>query len=97
MNVFKRIRLFPKRIKKKLFASSDRILYTKDLLGARYRIGDHTYGKPRVVSWGEGTSLKIGKYCSISTHVTIFLGSEHRTEWVSTYPFPFLWMMEVKK
>ncbi|HMK52201.1 MAG TPA: CatB-related O-acetyltransferase [Thermodesulfobacteriota bacterium] len=64
---------------------------TKDLLGDRYQIGEHTYGKPRVVSWGEGTSLRIGKYCSISTQVIIFLGSEHRMDWVSTYPFPYLW------
>ena len=76
---------------KRLFSSSDTIIYTKDLLRGRYRIGDHTYGKPRVISWGEGTSLTIGKYCSIGTNVIIFLGSEHRIDWVSTYPFPFLW------
>jgi len=86
-----RIKRFRKRIKKKLFSSPEEILYTKDVLGDRYKIGDHTYGKPRVMSWGEGTSLRIGKYCSIGTNVTIFLGSEHRIDWVSTYPFPFLW------
>lgn len=91
MNFFNRISLFPKKIKRKLSFSSARIIYTKDLLGDRYLVGDHTYGKPRVVSWGEGTSLRIGKYCSIGTNVTIFLGSEHRTDWVSTYPFPFFW------
>jgi len=91
MNFFNRISLFPKKIKKKLSSSSDRILFTRDLLGDRYRIGDHTYGKPRVVSWGEGSSLMIGKYCSISANVVIFLGSEHRTEWISTYPFPYIW------
>jgi acetyltransferase-like isoleucine patch superfamily enzyme len=76
---------------RKLFPASAPIIYTRDLLGDRYAIGDHTYGKPRVVSLEEGTSLRIGKYCSISTHVIIFLGSEHRTDWVSTYPFPYLW------
>jgi len=91
MNFFNRISLFPKKIKEKLSSSYGRVIYTKDLLGDRYIIGDHTYGKPRVVSWGEGTSLMIGKYCSIATNVIIFLGSEHRTEWISTYPFPFLW------
>jgi len=91
MDFFNRISLFPKKIKKKLCSSSGRIIYTKDLLGDRYIIGDYTYGKPRVMSWGEGTSLVIGKYCSIGTNVTIFLGSEHRTDWVSTYPFPSLW------
>jgi acetyltransferase-like isoleucine patch superfamily enzyme len=85
-----RSKRFRNRIRK-LFSSPEEILYTKDVLGDRYTIGDHTYGTPRVMSWGEGTSLRIGKYCSIGTNVTIFLGSEHRTDWVSTYPFPFLW------
>jgi acetyltransferase-like isoleucine patch superfamily enzyme len=44
-----------------------------------------------VISRGEGRFLTIGKYCSISTQVLIFLGSEHRTDWISTYPFPILW------
>ncbi len=61
------------------------------MLGNRYEIGDYTYGKPKVISWGEGTSLRIGRYCSIASNVVIFLGSEHRIDWVSTYPFPFLW------
>ncbi len=86
-----RLKRFRNRIRRKLFSAEEEILYTKDVLGDRYRIGDHTYGMPKVVSWGEGTSLRIGKYCSIATNVTIFLGSEHRTDWVSTYPFPFLW------
>jgi acetyltransferase-like isoleucine patch superfamily enzyme len=91
MKLVDRIRLLRKRIGQKISSSPENIIYTKDLLGNRYPIGDHTYGKPRVVSWEEGTSLRIGKYCSISTHVIIFLGSEHRTDWISTYPFPFLW------
>ncbi len=91
MKAVDRIRFLRRKISQKISPSSGNIIYTKDLLGDRYAIGDYTYGKPRVVSWGEGTSLRIGKYCSISTHVIIFLGSEHRTDWVSTYPFPYLW------
>jgi acetyltransferase-like isoleucine patch superfamily enzyme len=91
MKMIDRIRLLRKKMDRKLFPASATIIYTKDLLGDRYAVGDHTYGKPRVVSLEEGTSLRIGKYCSISTHVIIFLGSEHRTDWVSTYPFPYLW------
>ena len=86
-----RIKRLRKRIKRKLFPSSRRSIYTKDLLGDRYNIGTHTYGKPRVMSADEGTTLVIGRYCSIGTNVTIFLGSEHRVDWVSTYPFPALW------
>jgi acetyltransferase-like isoleucine patch superfamily enzyme len=91
MKVIDRIRLWKKRVGQKVYPSRAFAIYTKDFLGDRYAIGDHTYGKPRVVSRGEGTSLRIGKYCSISTHVVIFLGSEHRTDWISTYPFPYLW------
>ncbi len=91
MKAVDRIRVLRRKISQKISPSSSNIIYTKDLLGDRYAIGDYTYGKPRVISWGEGTSLRIGKYCSISTHVIIFLGSEHRTDWVSTYPFPYLW------
>lgn len=54
---------------------------------AAHSIGDHTYGTPQVLSWGEGARLRIGKFCSIAQEVMIFLGGEHRTDWVSTYPF----------
>jgi acetyltransferase-like isoleucine patch superfamily enzyme len=32
--------------------------------------------------------LIIGKYCSISTGCSALLCGDHRTEWVSMYPFP---------
>lgn len=50
--------------------------------------GAHTYGTPLVQWWGEEADLIIGKYCSIAKDVEIFLGGNHRTEWISTYPFP---------
>ncbi|WP_247654650.1 CatB-related O-acetyltransferase [Microvirga sp. HBU67558] len=53
-------------------------------------IGEHTYGIPTVLTWGEGTTLRIGKYNSIADDVTIFLGGNHRTDWVTTYPFNVL-------
>lgn len=54
-------------------------------------MGEGSYGTPRVFSWGEGAALKIGKYCSIGGDVKIFLGGEHRHDWVTTYPFSFFW------
>ena len=84
-----RMRLWWKKKRQKFFPSPADALYTKNLLGDRYEIGEHTYGSPNVVSWGKEATLKIGKYCSISRDVVIFLGSEHRTDWISTYPFPF--------
>jgi len=53
----------------------------------QYDIGDFTYGYPKIFSWGEGSKLKIGKFCSIARGVEIYLGGEHRIEWVTTYPF----------
>jgi acetyltransferase-like isoleucine patch superfamily enzyme len=53
------------------------------------RIGRFTYGyeKLAVRQWDEGAALHIGSFCSISTNVTVFLGGNHRTDWISTYPF----------
>jgi virginiamycin A acetyltransferase len=52
-----------------------------------YKIGKYTYGRPTIMQWGEGASLKIGKYCSIASNVIIMLGGEHRFHWISAYPF----------
>lgn len=56
-----------------------------------YEIGRHTYGKPEIFSWKEGSMLKIGAFSSIAKGVKIFLGGEHRVDWVTTYPFSQLW------
>jgi acetyltransferase-like isoleucine patch superfamily enzyme len=59
-----------------------------------YEIGDYSYGRLQIRSWGEGAKLTIGRYCSFADSVAIFLGGNHRTDWVSTYPFsdfPELW------
>jgi acetyltransferase-like isoleucine patch superfamily enzyme len=53
---------------------------------ARYEIGDWSYGSPAVMHQ-DGSGLKIGRFCSISARVTIFLGGDHRCDWVTTYPF----------
>jgi acetyltransferase-like isoleucine patch superfamily enzyme len=55
------------------------------------KMGKGSYGNPSVHSWGEGSTAKIGRYCSIADKVDIFLGGEHRTDWVTTFPFSSLW------
>jgi acetyltransferase-like isoleucine patch superfamily enzyme len=50
-----------------------------------YEVGEYTYGAPKVV-FPDGR-LKIGKFCSIGWEVIIFLGGNHRVDWISTYPF----------
>src|SRR5690606_15718598 len=54
------------------------------------RFGRGTYGTPEIHDWGEGAKLTIGNFCSIASGVEIFLGGEHRTDWVTTYPFNLL-------
>lgn len=53
-----------------------------------YSIGVGSYGLPIVHDWKEGGTLVIGAYTSIAEQVEIFLGGHHRTDWVTTYPFP---------
>jgi len=52
-------------------------------------IGKHTYGADsiKVQQWGEGAKLYVGKFCSVAGKVEVMLGGNHRTEWVSTFPF----------
>jgi acetyltransferase-like isoleucine patch superfamily enzyme len=57
----------------------------------RSAIGRFTYadGAPEVHGSASGTSgpaLTIGAYCSLARNVVIFVGAEHRTDWVTTYP-----------
>ena len=60
---------------------------------SKYKIGDYTYGLPQIFDFSayddiatNPTTLTIGKFCSLAD-VKIVLGSEHRPDWVSTYPF----------
>lgn len=56
--------------------------------GGLIQYGAHSYGIPLIRWWGEEANLRIGKFCSIAKGVEIFLGGNHRTDWISTYPFP---------
>ena len=70
---------------------NEKSFFTKDIFrNLPYQIGEYTYGNPTVLHWGEKSNLNIGKFCSIADNVTIFLGGEHRTDWISTYPFNVL-------
>lgn len=62
--------------------------FTRDAQSMRdFDIGAYSYGIPKVRSWGDGATLKIGNYCSFADDIAIFLGGNHRTDWVSTYAF----------
>jgi virginiamycin A acetyltransferase len=53
----------------------------------KYTVGKYTYGAPIVKDWHQGTTLKIGDFCSIAENVTILLGGNHPVNWVSSFPF----------
>lgn len=52
-----------------------------------FSIGEWTYGHPHVPQGDDGTTLRIGRFCSFASGVTILTGCNHRTDWISTYPF----------
>jgi chloramphenicol O-acetyltransferase type B len=82
--IIKIIRLITTRLKTNSFISlSERY--------PMYKIGPGTYGDLEVLSWGEGASLTIGSYTSFAPGVKVFLGGEHRVDWVTTFPFNVLW------
>ena len=49
--------------------------------------GKYTYGQPIIYWQNNNAKLIVGNFCSIAANVTIFLGGNHRTDWVTTYPF----------
>ena len=56
-------------------------------------VGDFSYGAPKI-RFQEGGKLSIGRFCSFADEIEIFLGGNHRTDFVTTYPFhkfPIQW------
>lgn len=52
-------------------------------------VGKHTYGanEIKIYSWGEGANIIVGSFCSISSDCQIILGGNHRSDWLTTFPF----------
>lgn len=61
------------------------------------RVGRFTYGTEHlsIRQWGEGAALTIGSFCSISSAVTIFLGGNHRPDWITTFPFGHIYQAQL--
>lgn len=53
----------------------------------KYTIWNYTYWKPEILFDTWKYTLNIGKYCSLWSGTKIFLGGNHRYDWISTYPF----------
>lgn len=52
-------------------------------------VGKYTYGNENIKLHVYGTNdrVYIGSFCSIATGMKIFLGENHRTDFITTYPF----------
>ena len=52
-------------------------------------VGRFSYGHKNLLirQWKEGANLEIGAFCSLATNITIYLGGNHRTDWITTFPF----------
>lgn len=51
-------------------------------------VGKFTYGEENIrLRFEQAANLKIGKFCSIADNVVIWLGGNHRSDRITTYPF----------
>jgi len=60
-------------------------------------VGRFTYGFENVTvrQWGEGAALRIGAFCAIADSVSVFLGGNHRADWMTTFPFGHVFQDEL--
>lgn len=49
--------------------------------------GKYTYGNPEIRWDNPHAKLIVKNFCSIACNVKIYLGGNHRVDWISTYPF----------
>lgn len=54
------------------------------------RIGRGSYGGLTVLTYDSPHKLTVGAYCSFAANTVVFLGGEHRPDWITTYPFNVL-------
>lgn len=52
-------------------------------------VGKYTYGQTNITvhSWDSKYKVYIGAFCSIATNCSIYFDVNHRTDWITTYPF----------
>ncbi len=63
---------------------SERDNYTTE----RLEMGTGSYGEPLIPTFpGDDARVRVGRFVSIAADVVLGDGGDHRTDWVSTYPF----------
>ncbi|MBN2133420.1 MAG: CatB-related O-acetyltransferase [Sedimentisphaerales bacterium] len=81
---------FVKHLARKILRRKSRSLQERYPL---YHFGRGTYDDNdlRVYRWGASVTLQVGDFSSFGRGVQIFLGGNHRMDWVTTYPFSVFW------
>jgi acetyltransferase-like isoleucine patch superfamily enzyme len=76
---------------------SNNVTKTTVLGKSEISIARFTYGYENisVMQCNEGAALKIGAFCSIAQNITVFLGGNHRTDWITTFPFGHIYQAEL--
>jgi acetyltransferase-like isoleucine patch superfamily enzyme len=60
----------------------------------RLLMGPHSYGEPLIPTYpGDSSWVRVGAFVSIAIDVVMMDGGNHRTDWISTYPFRLLFGM----
>lgn len=76
------------------FLVESTIFLNKNKRYNNWEIGDYSYCSNeeflKIIYYGEPVKLGIGKFCSFASGAKIFLGGNHRLDWVTTYPFSVL-------
>jgi acetyltransferase-like isoleucine patch superfamily enzyme len=50
-------------------------------------LGRYSYGTPTLIWESQDAQLFVGNFCSIAHRSVFYLGGNHHTNWVTTYPF----------
>ena len=77
------------RLGNRLLGRKSDALYLADRFPDEH-IGRRSYGGLTILRYDSPHRLEIGSFCSFAAGVTVFVGGEHRPDWVTTYPFNVL-------
>jgi acetyltransferase-like isoleucine patch superfamily enzyme len=84
--------MLPAFLKKIVARYSQQTAFKLQKKHPQHSFGDGTYAiNLEIHGQNDGSKLSVGRYCSIADKVQIFLGAEHNTDWITTYPFSALW------
>ena len=48
--------------------------------------GKYSYGNPTIHRWGNKSKIYFGNFCSLGPNIDIFMGADHRFDYVTTSP-----------